>query len=162
MADITGEAREQLAGYSAALVGIEAQRKESDRLYKLVRGQVFDLIDQLAGPDSKLAVEIPATGRRIGRTMVYGSPSLDADKLREVVGDEAFEKVTVKTVTYSIDYGAMRDAIRNEEITRSQVEKAVIPGTVTSRLLHSKIGGKSDDEESTPAAKSPVAELLEF
>lgn len=160
--EITTEEMAALTGLSVILIDIKRRQDEADKQYSEARKQLFAIIDRLAGPDSKLTVEVPTTGRRIGRTLVYGSPSMDADALRAEIGDEKFEKVTTKTVTFAIDYAAMREAILAEEVTRSQIEKAVIPGRVTQRFLHTKIGSREDQDTETSRPKTEVEGLLEF
>lgn len=166
MTKVTAAALAQLAHFSAALIGINKRKREAESEYQTVRKQVFVQVNKLAGEGSKFTAELEETGYRIGRTLVHGSPSLDADKLREAIGDKLFKRVTTQTVTYSINYEALRDALREEEVTHSQIEKAIIPGRTTERLVHSKIGSAQDAKEQelekAPPAKSDVEELLEF
>jgi len=166
VAKITSATLAKLARFSKALVGIQRRKKDAESEYQAIRLEVFAQVNRLAGEGSKLSVELEETGYRIGRTLQHGSPSLDADKLREVIGDDLFERVTTQIVTYSIDYAALRDAIKAEEVTHSQIEKAIVPGRTTERLIHSKIGSAQDkreqESEQAPPVKSDVEGLLEF
>jgi hypothetical protein len=150
----------ELTDISLTLAGIDQRKKEAETDYQAARRALFALLDRETGVGSRITIPIPETGRRIGRTIAYGSPSLDAEALRVAIGDEKFEKVTTKTVTYALDFKALHQALLDEEITKSQIENAIIPGSVTQRLLHSKIGSKDDTEE--PRPKTEVEGLLEF
>ena len=151
-----------LTDISITLAGVDQRKKDAESDYQAARLALFALLDLETGVGSKITVPIPETGRRIGRTIVYGSPSLNAEALRMAIGDEKFEKVTTKTVTYSLDFAALKEAILAEEITRSQIEKAITSGSVTQRLMHSKIGSREDQDVELPRPKTEVEGLLEF
>ena len=152
-----------LTELSMRLLDIKKRKDEAEKDYQTVRKTVFAVADRLAGKESKLAIEVPQTGRRLGRTMVYGSPSVDIDQLQELVDEDTFNQITVATVTYSIDYEALAQALKNEVITESTVKKALVAGRVSERLLHSKIGSAEDKREQEGAtSKSLLEGLVEF
>lgn len=152
-----------LTDLSVRLLDIKKRKDEAEKDYQTVRKTVFAIADRLGGKESKLAVEVYTTGRRIGRTMVYGSPSVDLDRLLELVGPTVFDKVTTTTVTRSIDFEALAQALKDELITESTIKKAMIAGKVTERILHSKVGSAEDKREQEGVVpKSPLEGLVEF
>lgn len=152
-----------LASLSAQLLDIKKQKEDAEKAYQEVRKSVFAIADRIGGEESKVAVEVLATGRRIGRSMVYGSPSADIDKLRELVDKITFKRITVRTVTYSLDFEGLAQALKDENLTTSTLKKALIPGRVSERLLHSKIGSAEDKREQEGApSKSTLEGLVEF
>jgi len=152
-----------MADLSARLLDVKEREEKVKKDYQTIRQTVFAIADRIGGKESKVAVEVLAAGRRIGRTMVYGSPSVDIDQLRELVGETVFKKLTVATTTYSIDFEALAKALKDELITEGTVKKALVAGRVSERLLHSKIGSAEDKRElDYQAPKNPLEGLVEF
>jgi len=152
-----------LASLSAQLLDIKKQKEDAEKAYQEVRKSVFAISDRIGGEESKVAVEVLATGRRIGRSMVYGSPHCDLDILLDVVGKEVFDRVTTTTVTRIVDFEALAKALKDEVVTESMLRKALVAGKVQQRLLHSKIGSAEDKRQQEGAVtKSLLEGLVEF
>lgn len=158
MSDGTIVALEEI---SRDLVQAEKDKKEAEARREDLRKKFFDLATAFVGPDSRYSYDVAATGRRLQRSVAFGSPAVNYDLLRELLGPELFERVVkaVVVTTYEIDYQAFLEAVNREEITKAQIDKAVTPGRVTCRLLHSKIktGETSPEEEEKP---DPLNELI--
>jgi hypothetical protein len=152
---------------SQKLVAAEKARESAETEREDLRKAFFALATELVGADTRYSYDVKATGRRLQRVVVFGSPIVHYDRLETILAPEVFtrvvkkQEITTTTVTYELDYEALRDAINKEEITRAQLEACVDAGRVSCRLMHTRIKkGEPLAPEPEPVAPDPLSDLI--
>jgi len=152
---------EALDVISKALAKADEERKDAEARREKLRKAFFELATVFVGPDNRYDYDCQATGRRLQRVVVVGSPSIDYTSMEGTLDPEVFDRVVKKTkvvsYTYEIDYDAFLESVNREEITRFQIDKFTEPGRISCRLVHNKI--KTAEPEEAPLS-DPLRELL--
>jgi len=155
---------------SQKLLVAEKARESAETEREDLRKAFFALATELVGADTRYSYDVKATGRRLQRVVVFGAPTVHYDRLETVLAPEVFtrvvkkQEITTTTVTYELDYEAMREAINKEEITRAQLEACVDAGRVTCRLMHTRIkkGEPAPEPEEIPAPAHPLDAIIKW
>lgn len=141
--EVKGLNEENIVTAMTAYLKVKMASEGAGTLHDLVRQMVFRSMDLAAAEDGEefpehtnMVMDVPALGKRFCREGAGRKEAeFDMDKLRAVVGDELFSKVTVAKVTYKVDETALSTAILANPELMEQLRDAVKPGDWKSARL---------------------------
>lgn len=115
----------------------------ADAMKDMIRNMVFSSMDKAAAelgeefPEAtNMVMDVPELGKRFCREGAGRKEAeFDIDKLRAVVGDELFDKITVAKVTYKVDESALSAAILANPGLMEELRDAIKPGDWKSPRL---------------------------
>lgn len=141
----TGLSAEDAVEAMQAYLGGKLINEAQTAIQELIKTLVFRHMDLCAAEQGEtfpeqtnMVIDVPETGKRFCREGAgRKDASFDLDKLREVVGDEVFESITIErvTVTREVNEAALSVAANANPALMELLREAVVPGDWKSPRL---------------------------
>lgn len=133
---------------------IKMAKELADASYDVVKELVFQTMNTAFAEEefpehTNGYVDVPDLGKRFCREGAGRKEAeFDLDKLRAVLGDELFDKITVAKVTYKVDEVALSNVIHANPALMEELRDTVKPGDwKTPRLMVRNIPANEIEQE---------------